>query len=60
MLKRWHASLHDHLRDSKRRGDLHANAFNSTTMMALRDVGRFLVGMDPEDDTSPFGGPDDY
>jgi hypothetical protein len=59
-LKARHAVLHDQLRDSKRRGDLNANLINSAEMMALRDAGRALMGMDPEDDANPFGGTDDY
>jgi hypothetical protein len=56
MLKARHAFLHNCLRDSRRRGDLEANAGTSSEMITLRDVGRFMLGMDPEDDTNPFGG----
>jgi hypothetical protein len=60
MLEGRHAFLHKRLRDAKCRGDLEATADCSITMLALRDVGRFLLGMDPEDDTNPFCGLDDY
>jgi hypothetical protein len=67
-----HEWLHDQLRADKlerrnapegeRRQELETrNAFNSITMMALRDVGKFILGIDPtEDDRNPFGGPDDF
>jgi hypothetical protein len=59
-LKGRHAFLYEEVKKSKQRGDLDANARDSITMMALRDAGRFILEMDPEDDTNPFGGPDDY
>jgi hypothetical protein len=55
-----HHHLHEQLRESKRRDDLYNNCAISSQMILLRDIGRFILGFDPEDDTNPFGGPEDY
>lgn len=32
----------------------------SVELMLLRDLGRFIAGIDPEDDGNPFGSSEDY
>jgi hypothetical protein len=60
LLGRMHACLYDELKKSKARGDYEMNHVNSSKMIMLRDIGRFILRWDPEDDANPFGGPDDY
>jgi hypothetical protein len=55
-----HSRFDDELRESKRKGDLENNSAISHTMLMLRDIGRFILDIDPGDDGNPFGGPIDY
>jgi hypothetical protein len=36
------------------------NSATSAIMMCLRDIGRYMLNLHPEDDSNPFGGPEDY
>lgn len=62
---RYHARLHERSRESRRMWQLASTpeekewaGFNnlslSVRMMVLRDVGRFMSGINPEDDGNPF------
>jgi len=73
-IEQYHQAQHAHLRESRRKWEqakkdnkpeeegfyADQNCACSSTMIALRDIGRFMLGIDPEDDSNPFDGPDDY
>ena len=55
-----HRHLHDQLLQARRTGDKSFVAIVSSQMTELRDLGRFILGIDPEDDSNPFYDSDDH
>jgi hypothetical protein len=59
-LRRRHRYLNQQLREFKRQGDEGSIGPTSWRMIELRNAGRFVRGLDPDDDGNPFGPEEDY